>query len=113
MARIDFTDADRKLLVRIDKNLNILLKTEEELMSKIDDLVIAVSEQTTVVASAGALLDGLTVAISELRNDLSNAGMDTTKVDAVMEQIATNKQALSDAVARNTPAEETEEVPPV
>lgn len=56
-----------------------------------------VSELTTVVASAVALLDGLSQA-------LRDASADPAAVVAIADSIDAQKDALAAAVAQNTPA---------
>ena len=105
-----YTDSDRAMLARIEKKIDSLLKLltahtkeGEKIMAKLDDLVAEVAEETSVIASAGTLLDGLTAQVRALRDDLADAGVDTAKVDAVLASLQANKAALQEAVVRNTP----------
>lgn len=104
-----FSDADKKTLIRIEQKLDSLLKqttkTGEKMMAKMDDLITEVAEETSVITSAGVLLDGLTAQIQALRDDLAQAGIDTAKIDEVLAQMQANKAALAEAVTRNTPTE--------
>lgn len=104
-----YTTSDRASLARIEKKIDLLLsqdkKLGEKIMASLDDLVVEVADQTSVITSAGVLLDGLTAQVQALRDDLAAAGMDTAKVDAVLASLQANKTALAEAVARNTPSE--------
>lgn len=77
--------------------LHLILRKENAIMSKIDDVATAVAEESTVVDSTVTLLDNLTTLIK-------NAGTDPAALDAVISSITANKDRLAAAVAENTPA---------
>jgi predicted metal-dependent enzyme (double-stranded beta helix superfamily) len=83
---------------------------ETLLMARIDDVIAAVAEETSVIASVGVLLDKLTADIADLREDLVEAEGDTAKVDELLDAVEANKDLLRAAVIRNTPAEGEEPV---
>lgn len=102
--------SDRQILQDIEQflsdafeHLHNLLHTinqkENYIMSKIDDLNTAVSEESTVIDSTVTLLTNLTQMIKA-------AGTDPAKLDALMTSITANKTKLADAVVANTPAAE-------
>lgn len=64
---------------------------------QVDDLVDAVAAETTVEQSAVTLL-------TEIGQQLSDAGTDRTKLTALRATIESNKAALAAAVLANTPA---------
>lgn len=64
-------------------------------MAKIDDLVKAVEDETT-------LLDGLTVLIQGLRDQLTQVGVDQAKLDSALVAVEANKQKLAAALQANT-----------
>lgn len=81
----------------------------EEIMSDFDTRVTAlqqeVSEQTTVNASAVALLTNLTTDLQALRDDLAANGVTPEQLAAMDAQIASysdNTDALAQAVEQNT-----------
>jgi uncharacterized phosphosugar-binding protein len=63
----------------------------------IDRAIAAISSNTSVVSSAIALMDALTALV---RDNLE----DPTALSAALDTFEAEKQALADAVARNTPA---------
>ena len=66
-------------------------------MALLDEILTDVEDEATVVASVVTLLTNLSDA-------LKAAGTDPVKLAAVKAQIDTNKKAMADAVAANTPA---------
>ena len=73
-----------------------------ERRAKLAELRAAVEENVTVGQSAVTLLNGLTARIQELLD----AGADSTEIQAVLDEINGDTQALSEAVAANTPQSE-------
>jgi Zn-dependent M16 (insulinase) family peptidase len=85
----------------IRQNTAINITTTEAIMSALDTLETDVANETDVVASAVALLDGLH---QELADAIASG--DPTRVQAVADHLEANTQALADAVQRNTDATE-------
>jgi len=77
-----------------------LAQMENRIMAALDDLTAEVEENTSVVASAVTLLKGL-------KEKLDAAGTDPVKLKALSNQLDTQNKALAEAVAANTPAENT------
>lgn len=68
-------------------------------MAALDELTAEVEENSTVIGSAVALIQGL-------KEKLDAAGTDPVKLKALSDQLDSNSKALAAAVAANTPAEE-------
>ena len=98
----EWRDWARSVSRKLDFLIEQQTKTENLIMAKIEDLVAEVAEETTVVGSVSALMDGLTAAINDLRTQLANAGLDTAAADNLLAQMRANKAALTDAVTRNS-----------
>jgi predicted metal-dependent enzyme (double-stranded beta helix superfamily) len=96
--------------IKFDRLNTKLSMLETLLMARIDDVIAAVAEETSVIASVGVLLDKLTADIADLREDLVEAEGDTAKVDELLDAVEANKDLLRAAVIRNTPAEGEEPV---
>jgi hypothetical protein len=83
----------------IRQNTAYTITTTEAIMSALDTLETDVANETDVVTSAVALLDGLH---QELADAIASG--DPTRVQAVADHLEANTQALADAVQRNTDA---------
>lgn len=123
-----YSNEDRVVITRIEKKLDTLnkmlqttttnltklvltnIQEGEKIMASLDDLIVEVADQTSVITSASVLLDGLTEQVQALRDDLAAAGQDTAKIDAVLLSLQSNKTALAEAVTRNTDAEDEQPV---
>lgn len=68
-------------------------------MAALDELTAEVEENSTVIGSAVALIQGL-------KEKLDAAGTDPIKLKALSDQLDSNSKALAAAVAANTPSEE-------
>lgn len=66
-------------------------------MDTLNDVVDLVTQENTVIDSAIALLDGLEAQVAALQPNQDS-------INALAAQLRAKKQALADAVARNTPA---------
>lgn len=77
-----------------------LAQMENRIMAALDDLQAEVEENSTVIGSAVALLKGL-------KEKLDAAGTDPVKLKALSDQLDAQNKALAEAVAANTPAENT------
>lgn len=86
-----------KRLTRIEIRIAVAYGKEVEILATLDDVTAAVAEQTDVVQSAVTLLDSLH---QQLQDAL--ASNDPAAIQAVVDSIEANKQALADAVAANT-----------
>jgi hypothetical protein len=92
-----------------DSDLDVLtaihsLKQEIKKMAlSLDALTQAVADEKTVEDSAIALLGGLTSKINDLIAASGNS-VDPAALQAIVDELNTNKAALSAAVVLNTPA---------
>jgi len=96
------SEADEATHNKIDQILNAVLTTKAEvtqMAGELDTLESDVTAQTDVIQSAVTLLSGLKAAL-----DAAIASGDMSRVAAVNAQIESQTQALSAAVAANTPA---------
>lgn len=66
-------------------------------MAKLDDLEAAVKANHDVIESAVVLINGIA-------DRITAAGVDQTKLDALVADLKTEDDSLSAAVAANTPA---------
>jgi hypothetical protein len=85
------------ILKRIDANVKLLLEMEKKLMATAQDVLTAVQGETTVEQSVIALLDQISAMLQAAKTDPS-------VLDQVVSLVTSNKQALADAVTRNTPS---------
>jgi len=69
---------------------------ENRIMALLDDVIADVAEETTVIESVVTLL-------TNLSQQLKDAGTDPVKLAALKTQIDSNKAALAKAVVDNTP----------
>lgn len=95
-------EPDQRLHVKLNQILWMLRRLtqgEALLMATIADVEAAVTENGDVVQSAITLLDQLTVKLNE-----ALAANDPAAVQAVVDEISAQKEALATAVAANTPA---------
>jgi hypothetical protein len=81
-----------------------LRKTETQIMSTLDDVKAKVAEQSSVVASAVAFIDGLKdkldAAVAELK-----AGGSPEKIKEIVDALDADKNKLAEAIKENTIAE--------
>jgi uncharacterized coiled-coil protein SlyX len=91
--------------LRVQVLTDLVKKLEGKLMAKIDDVIAAVAEETTVIASVGVLLDRLTAEIADLKEDAADGRVEAEKVDALYESVKANSDILRAAVVKNTPEE--------
>jgi uncharacterized coiled-coil protein SlyX len=90
-------DAEMAALLRdIINRLAILEKLMSATDEKIAALLQTVTDQGTVIESAIALLNGLTTALAEAKDD-------PAQIQAIIDQVAAQKDALAGAVVANTP----------
>lgn len=85
------------LLRHINRKLDLIIRTQEKIMSAIDDLAADVAAEDNVIDSAVALINGFAA-------QLAAAGVDPTKLAALRADIQARTQALAAAVAAGTPA---------
>jgi len=90
-------DAVLGLLERQNSVLNIILRKEELMATKLQDLQAAVAASTAVETSAIALLQGLAAQIAELKND-------PAAIQAMTDQLQASAAALAAAITANTPS---------
>jgi hypothetical protein len=83
----------------IFEQLSAISQRIDSIMANLDQLTQDVADIETVGQSVITLLDGLKAA-------LDAAGTDPVKLAELSSRLGSEKQALSDAVTRNTPAEE-------
>lgn len=70
----------------------------------ISKLQADVAAEADAVQSAITLLNGLTTAIADLKNQTNDPAMQAA-IDDLATKVETQKQALSDAIVANTPAQ--------
>jgi ABC-type transporter Mla subunit MlaD len=90
-----------KLINRLDKIIRLLDKQihkENSLMATIQNVVDAVTAQSTVDDSIVVLLNGI---VQQLKD--AQASGDPAALDAVVSSIQSNTKKISDAVTANTP----------
>lgn len=100
MFRVDhyhhFPDFD-EALVRMKRIETLIVKNQEKIMGKMEDLEAAVERNTSVDDSVVTLLNGIA-------QQLRDAQGDPAKIDAVIAKLDANTQKMSDAVIANTPS---------
>lgn len=93
------TQLDR-IELKIDRLTSLVLASiqgDEIIMADLSALTASVAKNTSVVASALALIQGLSA-------QLAAAGTDPVALAALQAQLDASDTALADAVAANTPA---------
>ncbi len=93
------------LILATEAILHRLSKLKKEIKKMALDLTAltqAVNDEKTVEQSAITLLGGLAQKIADLIAASGNT-VDPAALQAIVDEINTNKQALADAVAANTP----------
>jgi hypothetical protein len=91
-----------KKLDQVLEMLTILQKGEQTIMADLNTLTDDVTQNTSVVKSAEALLTGLKTQLDAAI--AANANGDPTKLAALSAQLEANTSELAAAVAANTPA---------
>lgn len=98
--RIPVHDRETSTLVRgFLHTFRNLYRLVLQMAADLTDLKALVAENTTVVASAVTLLDSLA-------DQLEAAAGDPAEVQAIVDQLRVDKDALAAAVSENTPAAE-------
>lgn len=92
-----FQESDRKVLNQILSLVQSIQKQEVKIMASVQQVADAVAAETTVEQSVITLLDQIKAALDQAKTD-------PAALDAIIQQIDANKQALAEAVTRNTPA---------
>lgn len=92
-----------ELLIRASTLLIVkeVRKMEAKLMATLDDVIAKVAEQSSVVASAAALIDGLQDQLVAALKE----GADPEKIKAIIDGIESDKAKLVEAMKENTIAE--------
>lgn len=80
-----------------------ILKKVNTMALDITKLQADVAAEADAVQSAVTLLNGLTAAIADLKNQTNDPAMQAA-IDDLATKVETQKQALSDAIVANTPA---------
>ena len=84
----------------VTTSLNALLKGQRDIMATIADVKAAVEAERTVE-------QGVITLLGEIKTKLDEAianGADPAELQSIVDELASNTQALSDAVAANTPS---------
>ena len=83
-----------------------LLKKVNKLMANMNDVLAAVERNTSVDDSVLAMLEGLSQQLKD-----AQASNDPAAMDEVIRKLDANTQKMTEAVSKNTPAEDTPEQP--
>lgn len=114
---------NKRQLNRIETLLNLLVNQGNVYMTLLDDIAAAedsvlakINANTDALSAVKAALDAQVAKIAELTADLANAGVDQTKLQAVLDKAnailaATDTQAAAEAALTNTPAAPVADVP--
>lgn len=84
-------------LERIERILRAQDAQGKNIMATLDDITTEISAETTLIGSVQTL-------ITKLESQVSAAGGDQTKIDAIFANAQANAAALTAAIATNTPA---------
>ena len=88
------------ILRKLDGLAQLIRQEGATIMATLDQVLATVTEETTIIESIGALIQGL-------KDQIANAGLtaaDQAKVDQIFATAEANKAALATAVVANTPA---------
>lgn len=83
-----------------------LVKKVNKLMATMNDVLAAVERNTSVDDSVLAMLEGLSQQLKD-----AQASNDPAAMDEVIRKLDANTQKMTEAVSKNTPAEDTPEQP--
>lgn len=70
----------------------------------LDRLQAEIQRDTDVTSSAATLLNGLSTELQSVKAELAAQGVDNTRLNTLIDNVASNTDALANAVAANTPA---------
>ena len=84
--------------------LRKITNSEKVIMSVLDEIEAEVASNTSVVGSVETLVQNMTAKIQEQTDALAAAGVDTTRMQAVLDAIKSNDTRLGALVTANTPA---------
>jgi len=100
------TPGPTELLIRAAVLLIVkeVRKTEARIMSTLDEVVAKVAEQSSVVASAAALIDGLQDKLTAALKAV-NDGADPAKLKEIVDALEADRAKLVEAMKENTIAE--------
>ncbi len=84
--------------------LRKIITTETALMSVLDDIEAEVAANTSVVGSVETLVQNMTAKVQEQADALAAGGVDTTRLQMVLDSIRANQTRLGALVTQNTPA---------
>lgn len=101
---LDHRHETLQALARIEYKVGLITKGETIMAASIQDLIIAVANETTVTQSAVTLLGGLSSQLADVKAQLAAAGADTAGLQSVIDQVNANSTALAAAVAAGTVA---------
>ena len=90
--------------IRIYQMLKELQMSVQDIQTAMNDLVTQVTSETTVIQSAITLLGGIKSQLDVLAADESLAPAVQQKISDLSSTLQANSDALSQAVAANTPA---------
>jgi len=82
----------------------MLAEWRGEGMANVQEIIDAVNNEKTVIDGVTTLLDGIHQQLADVKAQLAQAGVDTSKLDEIAAGIKANTDALSAAVARDTDA---------
>lgn len=90
-------------LANIEAKLVSIIEKENEMSQALDQLTQQVAETKAVEESAMVLIEGISVRLSALADELAAAGIDNEKVLALAADLDASEQALAAAVAAVPP----------
>jgi hypothetical protein len=93
-------------LVRIERMLGHIQRSQGFIMATMDDLKAAVTAETTVEGSLLTLLTSIAQQLQAAKNN-----NDPAATQSVIDQINSNTKAMADAITANTPAAPTPSPP--
>jgi hypothetical protein len=73
---------------------------------ELDKLTQEVTESTTVMGSAAALLNGLGAALKQVKEELAATGVSNDTLNSLSSELDAKANELAEAVAANTAAED-------
>lgn len=95
------SERERRIEAKLDEILRAVKRQGVIMATGLEELELAVTEQTTVTSSGIALMNGL----KDKLDELIAAGNNDPKLLALRDAIAANTQATVAAIVRNTVAE--------
>jgi chemotaxis protein histidine kinase CheA len=97
-------EGDAERLRLLFAMLGLVINTMEKFMSKLDDVLKDVTDESTQIDGLSALIAGLQDQVKAAVATSNMSAADTAKIDAIFDEAEKNRQKIATALNANTPA---------